>query len=444
MPVIRNPHRMISTSSYDRGLEHTLKMWPDIRKEVPDAELVICYGWNLFLKMLSGNPASMSWRDKMIELMKQPGITELGRISHGALEVELQKAAIFVYPCHFGEISCISAMKAQIYGAVPVCTDYAALAETVQYGIRVEGDIYEPEVKEKFKDELISLLKDEARQESIRPEMMAWARDKFGWDNVAKQWDEEFRSEPSLDKQVDELMENNQALDAWDLVKDTDYPKKDQVYAKVRHAFEPEAYTKFYTEDLDEHPVAEDVAVDAQRIAPRFGWLQSQVELKKPKTLLDLGCADGYVCLTLATRGIKCTGYNLYAPSIEIARQRAKKHGLDCKFVCDDLFGATGTYDAVVLMEVLEHLPDPQKAIDYCMSLVAEGGSFYLSTPSPDHVGVQQHKDEVGHKKWDEDGTPSGHLRLYTGDQLKGFLENYNVKQFTQDQDKCWLVEVGK
>ena len=431
-------------SSYDRGLEHLLKMWPDIIKEVPEAKLRIFYGWTLFDKIMANNPERMAWKEKMNELMKQPGITHLGRISHGACQVEFENAGIWAYPTHFGEISCITAMRAQALGAIPVVVSYAALEETVQYGAKVDGDIYEPEVYEKFKKVLITLLKDDKNQKKIRVAMMKWAKGQFAWSKVAKQWDTEFRGEVSLDKQVEELMDNNQALDAWELVKDTDYPKKDKVYAKVRHAFEPEEYRKFYAEDLNEIPVPEDLAVDAPRIAPRFGWLQAQIEQKKPKSLIDLGCADGYVPLTLATRGIKATGVNLYQPSIDVARERAKKNKLDCEFICDDLFNIKGKYDAVVLMEVLEHLPDPKKAINHCMSLLNKGGSFYLSTPSPEHVGIEQHKNEVGHKAWDEDGTPSGHLKLYTETELREFLKGYNIKQFILDNDKCWLVEVGK
>lgn len=440
---MRDTKTIVYGSSYDRGLEHLLKMWPDIIKAVPDAKLRIFYGWTLFDKVHTGNPASMAWKEQMVEMMKQPGITELGRISHGACEVEFQNAGIWAYPTHFGEISCITGMRAQALGATPVVVNYAALEETVQYGHKVQGDIYEPEVKEEFKSKLIEALKNPMTNDQ-REEMMEWAKKQFSWSKVAKQWSEEFKSLPSLDKQVEILMDNNQALDAWNLVKDTDYPKKDKVYEKVRHAFEPDAYKKFYAEDLEEVPVPEEIAVDCQRLAPRFGWLQSQVETKRPKTLLDLGCADGYVPLTLATRGIKSIGYNLYQPSIDIARERAEKNKLDCEFVCDDLFNASGTHDAVVLFEVLEHLPDPKKAIDHCMNLLNPGGSFYLSTPSPDHIGIQLHKEEEGHAPWDADGTPSGHLKLYTEAELREMLKDYKINQFSLDSDKCWLIEVTK
>ena len=242
-------------------------------------------------------------------------------------------------------------------------------------------------------------------------------------------------------------MENNQALDAWNLVKDTDYPKKDLVYAKVRHAFEPEVYRKFYAEDLDENPIPEELALNCITLAPRFKWVVEEIGKQRPKNMIDLGCADGYLALTLAKRGVVTEGINLYEPSIEIATERARKHKLPASFNVLDLFEMAEKpyiYDAVVLFEVLEHLPDPKKAIDCCMRLVAPGGSFYLSTPSPMHVGVEQHKNEPGHKKWYEDQTPSGHLKLYTEQELRELLKDYKIKQFRLDDDKCWNVEVKK
>lgn len=190
---MRNPYACMYTSSYDRGLEHLLKMWPEIKKEVPKAELHIFYGWQLFESFYRNNPGSMAWKDKMDKMMEAKGITHHGRVSQPEIEKWYQKCGLWTYPTHFGEISCISAMKAQVWGAIPVVIDYAALKTTVQYGVKVDGDIYEPEVKENYKKELISLLTDHNRQEEIRKPMMKWARKEFPWRKVAKQWDKEFK-----------------------------------------------------------------------------------------------------------------------------------------------------------------------------------------------------------------------------------------------------------
>jgi glycosyltransferase involved in cell wall biosynthesis len=148
---MRNNKRVVYGSSYDRGLEHLLKMWPEIKAEVPEAELHIFYGWNLFDRAYTDNPAMQEWKEKMNELMVQDGITHLGRISHEGVKKEFENAGVWAYPTHFGEISCITAMKAQAYGAIPVVINYAALVETVQHGVKVDGDIYDQETKDEFK-----------------------------------------------------------------------------------------------------------------------------------------------------------------------------------------------------------------------------------------------------------------------------------------------------
>jgi len=195
--IVRDPHKCIWTSSYDRGLEFLLKMWPEVLSEVPDATLEIFYGWNLFESFYRSNPERMAWKDKIDKLMKQKGITHHGRVGQEEVLEWTFKSGIWAYPTWFGEINCITAQKCQAAGAVPVTCDYAALGETVQYGIKVHNptgeDMYDPEKQKEFRIALVGALKDTKWQEDIRPEMMKWAREKFTWENTAKQWDEEFK-----------------------------------------------------------------------------------------------------------------------------------------------------------------------------------------------------------------------------------------------------------
>lgn len=188
-----NPLKVIYTSSYDRGLEHLLKVWGDVKAAVPEAELHIYYGWDLFERFYRDNPERMAWKNKMDKLMTQDGTMHHGRVSQPEILKEMAKCGIWAYPTHFGEISCISAMKAQAMGCIPVVTNYAALETTVQHGIKVDGDIFDPETREAFKQALIDMLKDPERQEEIRKPMVKWAREHFKWENVAKQWSEEFK-----------------------------------------------------------------------------------------------------------------------------------------------------------------------------------------------------------------------------------------------------------
>lgn len=192
---MRNNKLIIYTSSYDRGLEHLLKIFPEVKAAEPTAELHIFYGWDLFTRFYRDNPASMAWKAKMDEMMKADGITHHGRVPQTAMKEWIEKAGIWAYPTHFGEISCISAMKAQAWGAIPVVVNYAALETTVAFGKKIDGDIYEKETQDMFKEALIEALKDDKWQDAIRPEMMKWARNQFAWEKVAQQWTAEFNND---------------------------------------------------------------------------------------------------------------------------------------------------------------------------------------------------------------------------------------------------------
>lgn len=188
---MRNLKRIVYTSSYDRGLQHLLEMWPKVKEAVPDAKLHCYYGWQLFEKFYSNNPSSMAWKANMDALMKQPGVTDHGRIPQHELQEEMKKSGVWAYSTHFGEINCISAIKAQAYGCEPVVVNYAALKETVQFGKKVDGDIYDQETKEAFLKALVDTLKNPMREED-RKSMMEWAYKKYSWNQIAEDWSKEF------------------------------------------------------------------------------------------------------------------------------------------------------------------------------------------------------------------------------------------------------------
>jgi glycosyltransferase involved in cell wall biosynthesis len=186
----RNPKRMIYTSSYDRGIEYLLERWEDVRKEVPEAELHLFYGWDTYNKMLEKGARSPEFKDRMVKLMSQEGIVEHGRIGHKELVKELQKSWFWVYPSHFEEISCISAMKAQSAGCYPVCTDYAALKETVKGGAIITGSCRNEAVLDNYIKMLVSCLKSNP--------VINIDKNQFGWDKVAQQWTEVFNESTIL------------------------------------------------------------------------------------------------------------------------------------------------------------------------------------------------------------------------------------------------------
>ena len=184
--------KMLYASSYDRGLEHLLKMWPEIKKELPNATLEILYGWDLFLRGYANNPTMMKWKSDMEELMKQDGITHHGRVSKDKLDEITSKCDIWAYPTHFEETFCITAVRSQSLGCVPVTMELAALQDTVFSGVKLDGDITDPEVQKLYIKELVSLAKDEKRMKEEKEKAIEGAK-KYSWTNIAKEWEVHFK-----------------------------------------------------------------------------------------------------------------------------------------------------------------------------------------------------------------------------------------------------------
>ena len=189
--VSKRQHKLLWCSSYDRGLQHLLKMWPQIKAEYPDATLDIYYGWGLFEQRYADNPERMAWKDRMDGLMTQEGITHHGRVGKEELNEATKMCGIWAYPTDFDEINCISALNCQLYGCVPCVINKAALKETVGSGIKVEGDIYDPETKEEYLKQLLGLMGDETKWKEEQEKGKKFVEG-YSWSDISKKWIKEF------------------------------------------------------------------------------------------------------------------------------------------------------------------------------------------------------------------------------------------------------------
>lgn len=185
-------HKLFYQSSYDRGLEIVLKMWPQIKMAFPDATLDIAYGWDMFLKMAHNNPERMKWYENMKQMMSQVDITEHGRLGKEELTKIRKTCGILAYPAHFQEISCISVLEAMRDGLVPVTTDLAALKETNDVGVTVPGDIYDPNVQQEYLKALLEVMGNETLYKEKQQKCLQKSKN-HSWKKTATKWEELFK-----------------------------------------------------------------------------------------------------------------------------------------------------------------------------------------------------------------------------------------------------------
>jgi 2-polyprenyl-6-hydroxyphenyl methylase/3-demethylubiquinone-9 3-methyltransferase len=99
--------------------------------------------------------------------------------------------------------------------------------------------------------------------------------------------------------------------------------------------------------------------------------------------VLDIGCGGGLISEPLARMGGRVTAIDPAEANIEAARRHAEAQVLAIRYHAgrvEDLLAEGAIFDAIVCLEVLEHVPDPQGFLNTCGRLVRPGGALILST----------------------------------------------------------------
>lgn len=120
-PDKKIPKQCFYASSPDRGLDTLLEAWPKVYEAHPDATLLVTYGGT--------GPAL-------------PGVMYVGELSEEEMAEIYRTSDIWCHPCNGGELYCITGIKAQAAGCIPVIIPTMALAETVNRGFKTTKEDY--------------------------------------------------------------------------------------------------------------------------------------------------------------------------------------------------------------------------------------------------------------------------------------------------------------
>jgi glycosyltransferase involved in cell wall biosynthesis len=210
----RLPH-CIYSSNPGKGLRLLLELWPGIRTRVPEAELHLFSGWEIYDRIAEQSHSLRASKVMLLHLLAQAqqsgGVVVHGRVGQPELHAAMQWARVWSYTALLAETSCISAMEARAAGLPIVTSDLAALPETIgrERGVLVSLDD-QVAYREAFSDAVVRLLSDEGFWTEKHEQVLGGIAE-LDWSVQGEHWErvlglrplEENRHVPSREDEVD-------------------------------------------------------------------------------------------------------------------------------------------------------------------------------------------------------------------------------------------------
>jgi 2-polyprenyl-6-hydroxyphenyl methylase / 3-demethylubiquinone-9 3-methyltransferase len=120
-----------------------------------------------------------------------------------------------------------------------------------------------------------------------------------------------------------------------------------------------------------------------QQLVAHFGRDASSLRPFEGLTLLDVGCGGGLIAEPMSRLGFAVTGIDADAEAIGVARTHSEGTGLSIEYrvgTAESIAASGQSFDAVLALEVIEHVADANLFIGCVGALVKKGGAFIATT----------------------------------------------------------------
>ena len=174
-------------------------------------------------------------------------------------------------------------------------------------------------------------------------------------------------------------------------------------------------YDSSYWDDPEEEGYDGYHGAEARKRHHSRTLLREIESLVPPGRLLEVGSAYGYFLDEARGRGWEVQGVE---PSSHAARQARDAFGLDVdERPLAELQADPGSLDAVVLWDVIEHLPDPRRTLEAAHARLRSGGVIGMSTGDVGSLSARLHGEHWSLM------TPPWHQFYFSRKTLRRLLE---------------------
>ncbi|GAG89502.1 unnamed protein product, partial [marine sediment metagenome] len=120
------------------------------------------------------------------------------------------------------------------------------------------------------------------------------------------------------------------------------------------------------------------------RVKINYVFRKVKKYMKNKKTACEVGIGDGYLLRLLHKTGIEVTGLDISKYLVNELNNRFNKEGLNIKLINEDLTKAKfvkDNFDLFFCIDVLEHIPNLEKAIENIKEGLSNGGLLIGTLP---------------------------------------------------------------
>jgi SAM-dependent methyltransferase len=110
-----------------------------------------------------------------------------------------------------------------------------------------------------------------------------------------------------------------------------------------------------------------------------YEWIAARVIGAR---VIDVACGEGYGSEVLSRGAASVVGVDANPEAHEHARLRYPRQNLTFERGLVETHGEPGAHNAVVFLQTIEHVQDPEAVLRHFRGLLAPGGAAYISTPN--------------------------------------------------------------
>jgi|SRR5579884_145889 len=150
------------------------------------------------------------------------------------------------------------------------------------------------------------------------------------------------------------------------------------------------------------------------------------------QSVLDVGCGYGAYGRALADEGVQCAGCDVNFSYL----QEAQRHGLPVTAVDSVLPFADRTFDSVMLLEVIEHVPAMQNLLRECFRVARK--NVLVTVPNAENIDLMKANDVTYAHMLSSD-----HVNFFDLESLRTLLLQYAKNVHIERSDPIypfWFV----